>query len=229
MWKSSFIVLALLLIAGCDYAHTEKRVYSYDEVRYFDEIVFGSDSGQTTPVYKWNINITVLVVNSPSVIASRLDTIIEALDTAVGNSIKIRVQVGESNRGCGYGNRGVICVRYVSREDFQLLVPPTYSGGTGYHQLQANSRGSITSARVYIIRKNGAEACNLHHVTLEEITQSLGFTYDSDRYKNSIFYDEVSEVQDLSPLDRVVIEMLYRDEIDAGMSRSEVLNVLGGI
>ncbi|POB67546.1 hypothetical protein CRN59_25000, partial [Vibrio vulnificus] len=60
---------------------------------------------------------------------------------------------------------------------------------------------------------------------VEEITQVLGLPNDSDQAYPSIFNDNSPE-ELLSPLDIVLLKLLYQPEIKAGMSEAEVKPVL---
>ncbi|HAS26883.1 MAG TPA: hypothetical protein DCR64_15765, partial [Vibrio sp.] len=56
---------------------------------------------------------------------------------------------------------------------------------------------------------------------VEEITQVLGLPNDSDKAYPSIFNDHTPEDL-LSPLDVVLLKLLYEPELKAGMTKSEV-------
>ncbi len=66
-----------------------------------------------------------------------------------------------------------------------------------------------------------------NHLILEELTQSLGLMQDSNDEPDSIFYAPWTEVQQLSALDWKIIEMVYSPDVQAGMTLTEVLDVLG--
>ena len=50
---------------------------------------------------------------------------------------------------------------------------------------------------------------------------------DSYAYPDSMFYQEWTTTQHFSDIDRKLIEMLYREEIEAGMSREQVKSIFG--
>jgi len=64
------------------------------------------------------------------------------------------------------------------------------------------------------------------HLIREELTQSLGLMNDSNKYKNSIFYQEWTDVTDFSEIDKSIIKLLYQKKVKPGMSKEQVLKVL---
>ena len=64
------------------------------------------------------------------------------------------------------------------------------------------------------------------HLIREELTQSLGLMNDSNKFEDSIFYQEWTDVLEYSEIDRAVIKLLYLKKITPGMSKEQALNVL---
>lgn len=85
--------------------------------------------------------------------------------------------------------------------------------------------GAIYSGAVVIPVDKAREYGKLVACVVEEITQVLGLPNDSDEAYPSIFNDHSPE-ELLSPLDVVLIALLYHPEIKAGMSESEVKPVI---
>lgn len=65
-----------------------------------------------------------------------------------------------------------------------------------------------------------------NHLILEEFTQSLGLLVDSYTYEDSIFQQDWTEVQTLSPLDFAIVRMLYSPAIDMNMSTDQMYEAL---
>ena len=63
---------------------------------------------------------------------------------------------------------------------------------------------------------------------VEEITQLLGLPNDSDEVYPSIFNDVSSDIY-LSPLDYILLKMLYSPRLHAGMSLAEVEQALPAV
>ena len=67
-------------------------------------------------------------------------------------------------------------------------------------------------------------------IILEEITQSLGLSFDSKKYTNSIFYEHKSRdnihIKEFSNLDKDIIKLLYHPKVKAGLNEKEVKIVI---
>ncbi len=79
---------------------------------------------------------------------------------------------------------------------------------------------------VILISKTGLTQKERDHIIREELTQSLGLMRDSSKYENSIFFSGWTDVIRYAPIDEVIIEMLYRPDVKAGMTRNEVVKIL---
>lgn len=84
-----------------------------------------------------------------------------------------------------------------------------------------NEQNSITKAHVIINSK--LDINHIKHCFLEEITQSIGLPFDSDRVRPSIF-NEASREPSLSETDAILIRTLYDPRIVLGMDY-EAVNV----
>jgi hypothetical protein len=65
-----------------------------------------------------------------------------------------------------------------------------------------------------------------NHLLKEELTQSLGLMNDADWFGDSIFFSYWSSTTDYAEIDKVLISMLYRNDIHSNMNSSEVLEIL---
>ncbi|WP_102363738.1 DUF2927 domain-containing protein [Vibrio cyclitrophicus] len=86
---------------------------------------------------------------------------------------------------------------------------------------RTNSKGEIVYAGVIIPVDQARSRGKLVACIVEEITQVLGLPNDSDKAYPSIFNDHTPEDL-LSPLDVVLLQLLYEPELKAGMTKSEV-------
>lgn len=73
--------------------------------------------------------------------------------------------------------------------------------------------------KAHIIINSKLDEDHIKHCFLEEITQSMGLPYDSDRVRPSIF-NEASRERSLSKLDFILIRTLYDPRIRPGMDRT---------
>ncbi|MCF7495291.1 MULTISPECIES: DUF2927 domain-containing protein [Vibrio] len=86
---------------------------------------------------------------------------------------------------------------------------------------RTNSKGEIVYAGIVIPVDQARSRGKLVACIVEEITQVLGLPNDSDKAYPSIFNDHTPEDL-LSPLDMVLLKLLYEPELKAGMTKSEV-------
>ncbi|MCY9862531.1 DUF2927 domain-containing protein [Vibrio coralliirubri] len=86
---------------------------------------------------------------------------------------------------------------------------------------RTNSKGEIVYAGIVIPVDQARSRGKLVACIVEEITQVLGLPNDSDKAYPSIFNDHTPEDL-LSPLDVVLLQLLYEPELKAGMTKSEV-------
>ncbi len=86
---------------------------------------------------------------------------------------------------------------------------------------RTNSKGEIVYAGIVIPVDQARSRGKLVACIVEEITQVLGLPNDSDKAYPSIFNDHTPEDL-LSPLDVVLLQLLYEPELKAGMTKSKV-------
>ncbi|MCG9641769.1 DUF2927 domain-containing protein [Vibrio sp. Isolate34] len=90
---------------------------------------------------------------------------------------------------------------------------------------RTNSKGEIVYAGVVIPVDQARSRGKLVACIVEEITQVLGLPNDSDKAYPSIFNDHTPEDL-LSPLDVVLLKLLYEPELKAGMTKAQVKPVV---
>lgn len=90
---------------------------------------------------------------------------------------------------------------------------------------QTNSKGEIIYAGIVIPVDQARQRGKLVACIVEEITQVLGLPNDSDKAYPSIFNDHSPEDL-LSPLDVVLLKLLYEPELKAGMTKVEAKPVV---
>ena len=90
---------------------------------------------------------------------------------------------------------------------------------------RTNSKGEIIYAGVVIPVDQARSRGKLVACIVEEITQVLGLPNDSDKAYPSIFNDHTPEDL-LSPLDVVLLKLLYEPELKAGMTKAQVKPVV---
>ena len=79
----------------------------------------------------------------------------------------------------------------------------------GYGVTYSIWRNTILKSKCFVETKGGNEKLKKHTLR-EEITQCLGFHNDTHQYKNSIFYQGYSIVNEFSELDKAIIRNHYK-------------------
>lgn len=189
--------------------------YTADEVDYFTEIAFGAEFGASSPyLRRWPTGAgpRIRVNGSPTpgdlVV---LDSVIAEIDrlTPAGATIVTGAPSVE--------------LHFVPQSEFQNVLPQAPPGNNGLVWLWWDGGDHLTQAVVLVSTTTGDLL--RAHIIREEVTQMLGLLQDSYLYPQSIFYQGVSTVTEYLPIDRAVIELLYRPELHVGMTAPEAAQV----
>jgi hypothetical protein len=192
--------------------------YGALDLMYFEEIVGQAEyGGEGGVVHKWTGDLHVAVYGEPTEEdREALSSVIDELNEILG---PIEVDIVDSNPN--------LKIYFAPESQLAALEPNYVPGNLGYVWIWWDD-GSITSGRV-LISTTGTTSQERAHLIREELTQGLGLLNDSLLYPDSIFYQEWTTVVQYSPIDRLVIEMLYRPEVLAGMPVADAAEVLAGL
>ena len=204
----------------CDEQKTEiqkTHTGSEPEIEYFFEIAFGTEYGASQSLlHKWENNIGIKVNGTPT--SADLDTlnqVVTELNSLV-NSISLRIVDQNPN----------IDIHFTTMGQFASIIPGYVQGNMGYFSVWWNEIGAIYYANV-LIASEGLSQQERSHLIREELTQSLGIMKDSNRYKDSIFFQGWTNTINYTPIDRSVISLLYDSRLKPNMTKDQVKNVLG--
>lgn len=194
---------------------TSTRRYTDQEISYFTEIALQSEYGVTnSQVRKWNGPVRIKVIGSPTAADRQaLQAIIAELNRLAP---AISIEVTDQNAN--------VDLYFVPESQFRRYEPNYQPTNLGFFWTWGNGN-TIDRARI-LISTTGVTQAERSHLLREELTQALGLMQDSWRDPKSIFYQGWTATNEYTDLDRAVIEILYRPEIKAGMTRSQVLSVL---
>lgn len=213
--KLILFLLSLLLI-GCSF-QSDSNNFTKEEIEYFTEIVLGAEFGDETPVIKkWNDNIRIKVNGEPTV--ADLQTITNIIDdfNELISGIKIK-QVDKKEN---------LTITFSPENQFKSIdqnyVPTNYGF---FWALWHDDNFVIYDASILVSSADITQK-ERSHLIREELTQSLGLMNDSNKFEDSIFYQEWTDVTEYSEIDKAVIKLLYLKKIKPGMSKEQVLNVL---
>lgn len=201
------------------YWPAEDGLFKKDELNYFREIAFGSEHQQLSEtIRKWVSDINIRIEGNPT------GEDLQAVKNTIDLLNKLQNQVHLS---VGYFESSVI-IHFLPEKRFQKLSAKYVSGNPGFFQVgwieDEIYRGAI------LIDSAGTSQQERNALITEELTQTLGLMNVSNTYADSIFNDnEIIPGLGLSPLDATLVTMLYRPELQAGMSVEEAMAVLSNL
>lgn len=195
------------------------RLYGPAALDCFREIAgaaeFGGDAGV---LHRWEGDLRIAVHGNPTARDLRtLDAVVADLNELI-DLVEVTVVAGDPN----------VDIHFVPVEDFASIEPNYVEGNLGYVYIWWDADGEVYRARI-LISTTGVTPQERSHLIREELTQGLGLLNDSWLYPSSIFYQGWTDTNRYTRLDRLVIEMLYRPELSAGMSIDEAREILAGL
>ena len=193
--------------------------YDQAALDYFRVIAGSSEFGGSEGVlHRWTGDLRIGIFGHPtpadrSALAAVVDDLNEIIDT-----VEVAVVASDPN----------VEMHFVPVDDFASIEPGYVEGNLGYVYIWWSDDGSVDRGRV-LISTIGLTPQERAHLIREEFTQGLGLLNDSWDYPESIFYQGWTDTTEYGPLDRLVIEMLYRPELSAGMGIDDAVAVLAGL
>ena len=184
---------------------------------YFFEIAIGMEYGSGSQViFKWSRDPTIQVHGSPT--TDDLDTlsrVISELNELVGG---IRLELVQDN--------ATVDFHFEPESRFPSILQEYVPGNKGFFWTWWDGP-EIVQATILIASDQAVSQVSRSHLIREELTQALGLMQDSNRYPESVFYDRWTTVTEYAEIDREVIRILYHDSVAPGMTRDEVMSLLG--
>jgi hypothetical protein len=189
--------------------------YTAEEIDYFTRTAFGAEIGTPSPfLRRWR------PASGPHLGLSGSPT---PEDLVVLDEVTAEINALTSLDVDIIDEPASVAVYFVPRSAFQSVLPEAQAGSDGFVWVWWGSDDHLTGATVLVATDISQPLRD--HVIREEVTQMLGLLQDSDVYAESIFYRAYSEVTGYLPIDRVVIELLYRPELSAGMGQIQAERV----
>jgi hypothetical protein len=185
--------------------------FGYRSVDYFGEIAFGAEyGGGSQVIHRWTDDVKISIHGDPTdddlatlcEVLREIDALVDTVDVSI---------VGSGQN---------VNLYFAPQSDFRNIDPDYVAGNLGFFNTRWDGTGSIYKATVLVATDVMTQA-ERNHIIREEVTQMLGLMRDSYTYPDSIFYQEWSEVQEYSDLDRDLIQILYLPAITPGMTPSE--------
>ncbi|MCJ7802814.1 MAG: DUF2927 domain-containing protein [Candidatus Marinimicrobia bacterium] len=213
--KTIFIAFTFLIL-GCSFRSNSNN-FTQEEIEYFTEIALGAEFGDEAPVIKkWTENIRIKIGGEPTEQdLQTINNIVSDLNELIAG---IKIKLVDKNEN--------LVIVFSPESEFSTIdlnyVPTNYGF---FWALWHDDNFVIYDASILI---SSAEITQQErsHLIREELTQSLGLMNDSNKYKDSIFYQEWTDVIEFSEIDRAVIKLLYLKKVKPGMSKEDVLKIL---
>lgn len=212
-------VYSIDLSWGCDELKVGKEqepAYSDKELEYFFETALGVEFGNSQPVlHKWKDNIRIRVNGTPTVAdLEALNQVVSELNSLIGS---ISLSVVDSNPN--------IELYFAPPDKFSEILPSYVPGNMGFFWLWWYSDGTIYKSTI-LIASEGITQQERSHLIREELTQNIGIMKDSNRYSDSIFFQDWTDTTQYSPIDRAVISLLYDSRLKPGMNKDKLKEIL---
>ena len=191
--------------------------YSPADLAYFSEVALGAEYGSSSKIVrKWNDDIRVQVYGVPTAAdMTALQSVLRDLRAVMsGRSVEVVPEGGN------------VEIHFAPEADFHTIDANYQPTNYGFFWVWWSRDHRLVRSRILISSTDISQSARSHLIR-EELTQSLGLMNDSWRYPESIYYQGWTRTTEYAPIDLVVIEMLYRDEIQPGMSGEQALAVLG--
>jgi len=213
--KTMFIAFTFLII-GCS-SQSNTNTFTQEQIDYFTKIALGTEFGEQTPVIKkWAENIRIKVGGEPT--EEDLQTINNIVSNLNELIAGINIKLVDKNEN--------LVIAFSPESEFSAIDPNYVPTNYGFFwALWHDDNYVIYNANILIASADITQR-ERSHLIREELTQSLGLMNDSNKYNDSIFFQQWTDVIEFSDLDRAVIKLLYLKKIKPGMSKEQVLKIL---
>lgn len=217
--------LAIIGLAACGDATgpdigPEIDGYTGEEIDYFAEIAFGAEfGGANARLRKWRQSIRIKTHGDPTAEdEATLTEVVEELDDLIG---VIQLELTDDDDGD-------IDIHFAPESEFSDILSDYIPTNYGFFWVWWNASSEIVRSVILITTEQVTQQ-ERSHLIREELTQSLGLMRDSPRFSGSIFQQAWTATTEYAPIDRILIEMLYREELTPGMTRDAALSVLSDL
>ena len=213
--KTIFIVFTLLII-GCSFQNDSYN-FTQEEVEYFSQIALGAEFGDEVPVIKkWVDDIRIKINGEPT--EADIQTINDIVDdlNEIIDGIKVKIVDKKEN----------VTITFSPESEFTEIDPNYIPKNYGFFWALWHDDNFVIYNASILIASADITQQERSHLIREELTQSLGLMNDSNKYEDSIFFQEWTNVAEFSEIDRAVIKLLYLNNIKPGLSKEQVLKIL---
>lgn len=234
------LILALTMMSASHAQLSNAQTSTSELVAYFGDVALGKKAG--SKIVKWT-RPPIVRMETITASASNYDEIeisetnpadfeflqdhVNHLRTLTGLPIRLLP------RDLGVGGDIVITIapwhlvrRTAVRDAPPGLLRRLMGPGRCFFVLWTAPKSGIKKAHIIINSK--LDKRHIRHCLLEEITQSMGLPYDSDRLRPSIF-NEATREPALSEYDSNLVRTLYDPRMTTGMDRAAAISIATAI
>lgn len=212
--------------SGNSFYSNENDKYSREDVDCFLETVFNNDAygRKQEKIGKWGINtVRIRVFGNPT--KEDLKTLNKAINDINSNVDGFKMVIDNGN-----AFEPDMEVYFITHSEFSryFSVPNNYDGWASWKvsatgAYGGNPAGEIFKARVFIAT-DGLSQKRRSSVIVHEMGHSLGFNHNTNM--NSVLCEYGSDKTEFSPIDKTMIRMLYRSDIQPYMDKNQVETML---
>jgi hypothetical protein len=229
--KNKFVLLfwIVMTVSSCSkddenimLPESELSEHEINVIDYFKDVALGFEFGNATEVTrKWNSELKIFIGGEPTdELIDELEKIKTEINELTTDSFKISIvkDSSQSNYYIFFGPGTEYAQLYTSQAN---LVDSNW----GLFSVFWNNQNQFISGHMYV----DISRANLNeqkHLLREELTQSLGFARDSQKYSESIFQSAWTTTTEYTLIDRDLIRLLYHPNMSIGLNESQVDDIL---
>ena len=222
------IALGIIVYKLADFKDYELSEYDKEFVNYFNEVALKSEfEDHSNRIIKWTEPMNLYILKEGEF--NRQISIIKNTIIKINNLIKgeFKIQLVDN-----YIDSNAV-IFLMEKDEVESLVPKIFEGieeelaGLALIEYDLDNY-EIKHAKIFIDVNEPLQT--QESTILEELTQSIGLMNDSEKYSNSIFYqnkalDSINTVE-YSKMDIEIIKMLYHPKMKPGLNIKKAEKVI---
>lgn len=222
------ITLGIVVYKLVDFNEHELSEYDKELVNYFSEVALSAEFHDNSDrIVKWTEPMSLYIWKDGEF--NRQVSIIRNTINKINNLIKgeFKIQLVDN-----YLKSNAV-IFLLEKDEVELLVPSLFEGieeeSSGLALIEYDlDNYEIKHAKIFIDINEPLQA--QESIILEELTQSIGLMNDSEKYSNSIFYqnkalDSINTLE-YSQMDMNIIKMLYHPKMKPGLNLKKAEKVI---
>ena len=223
-----FIIFGIVVYKLVYFKDHELSEYDKELINYFNEVALNAEFDDTSDrIIKWTEPMSLYIIKD-----GEFDTqisIIKNTISKINNLTKgeFKIQLVDN-----YLKSNAVFF-LLEKDKVELLVPSFFEGieeeSAGLTVIEYDSENyEIKYAKIFIDINEPLES--QESIILEELTQSIGLMNDSEKYANSIFYQNKAldsiNTMEYSKMDIDIIKMLYHPKMKPGLNFKKAEKVI---